>query len=128
MKHKAFFTTADNHHRVKALRMRAKHGALGVLLAAVIAGPTLAADQPVTHKPLAKMTCEDFIGLDESFQPKAVYWAAAYAKGGKPEAAVLDVDGIESVIPVIIEECQKTPKASFWEKVKAEIKKIEKKM
>jgi len=94
----------------------------------LIGGLALAADKPAAHKPLAKMTCEDFIGLDETFQPKAVYWAAAYAKGGKPEAAVLDVDGIESAIPFIAEECQKAPKASFLDKVKAEVKKIEKKL
>ena len=108
--------------------MHAKHCVLGILVAAVLAGPALAADKPAAHKPLAKMTCEDFVGLDETFQPKAVYWAVAYAKGGKPEAAVLDVDGIESVIPFVAEECQKAPKASFWEKVKAEVKKLEKKM
>lgn len=102
--------------------------ALGILAAAVLTGPVLAADKPAAHKPLAKMTCEDFAGLDETFQPKAVYWAAAYAKGGKPEAAVLDVDGIESAVPFIVEECQKAPKASFWEKVKAEVKKLEKKL
>ena len=94
----------------------------------LVGGLALAADKPATHKPLAKMTCEDFIGLDETFQPKVVYWAAAYAKGDKPEAAVLDVDGIESAVPFIAQECQKAPKASFWEKVKAEIKKIEKKL
>ena len=101
-----------------------------VLLATslLVGSLALAADKPAAHKPLAKMTCEDFVGLDETFQPKAVYWAAAYAKGGKPEAAVLDVDGIESAIPFIAEECQKAPKASFWEKVKAEVKKLEKKM
>ena len=108
--------------------MHANHHVLGILAAAVLTGPALAADKPVAHKPLAKMTCEDFVGLDETFQPKAVYWAAAYAKGGKPEAAVLDVDGIESVIPFVAEECRKAPKASFWEKVKAEVKKLEKKL
>jgi acid stress chaperone HdeA len=101
-----------------------------VLLATtlLVGSVALAADKPAPHKPLAKMTCEDFVGLDETFQPKAVYWAAAYAKGGKPEAAVLDVEGIEKMVPVIAEECQKAPKASFWEKVKAEVKKIEKKL
>ena len=94
----------------------------------LVGGLALAADKPATHKPLAKMTCEDFIGLDETFQPKVVYWAAAYAKGDKPEAAVLDVDGIESAVPFIAQECQKAPKASFWETVKAEIKKTEKKL
>lgn len=41
---------------------------------------------------------------------------------------MLDVDGIESVIPFVAEECRKAPKASFWEKVKAEVKKLEKKL
>ena len=87
-----------------------------------------ASHQSATHKPLAKLTCEDFVGLDESFQPKAIYWAAAYGKHGAPEGDVLDVEGIETVVPFIVEECQKTPKESFWEKVKAQIKKIEKKL
>lgn len=76
--------------------MHANHCIFGILVAAALTGPALAADKSVAHKPLARMTCEDFVGLDESFQPKTVYWAAACARGGKPEAAVLDVDGIES--------------------------------
>lgn len=84
--------------------------------------------QSATHKPLAKLTCEDFVGLDESFQPKAIYWAAAYGKHGASEGNMVDVEGIETVVPVIVDACQKTPKASFWEKVKAELKTIEKKL
>ncbi|HTP42065.1 MAG TPA: HdeA/HdeB family chaperone [Nitrospiria bacterium] len=59
------------------------------------------------QKPLGKMTGEDFLGLDEVIQPKAAYWAVAYGQGGKPEAAVLDVDATEQLVPVIIEECKK---------------------
>jgi acid stress chaperone HdeA len=74
-----------------------------------------AAHRPATHKavakkPLAKMTCEDFVGLDESFQPKAVYWAVAYGKGGQPEAKAVDVEGVESIVPVVVEECKKAPR------------------
>lgn len=75
-------------------------------------------------KPLAKMTCEDFIGLDETFQPKAVYWAVAYGSNGQPEAEALEVDGVEAVVPFVIEACKKTPTESFWQKVKAELKKL----
>ncbi len=75
-------------------------------------------------KPLAKMTCEDFVGLDESFQPKAVYWAVAYGKHGQPEAEVVDVEGVETVVPFVVEECKKAPKESFWQKVNAEFKKL----
>jgi hypothetical protein len=92
------------------------------------AGPAKAAGKPAPKKPLSRMTCEDFLALDETFQPKVVYWAVAYGKGGKPEAAVLDVEGIETIIPSLVEECKKAPKASFWQKVKQEIKKLEKKL
>jgi len=74
------------------------------------------------------MTCEDFIGFDESFRPKAVYWAVAHAQGGKPESAGVNVEGIEKMIPVLIDTCKKAPKESFWEKVKAEVKKLDKKL
>ena len=79
-------------------------------------------------KPMAKMSCEDFVGLDESFQPKAVYWAVAYGKGGKPEADEVAVEGVETVVPFVVQECKKAPKESFWEKVKTEWKKIEAKL
>ena len=68
-----------------------------------------------------------------------MYRATAYAKGGKPEASVTDIEGTEKVTPMIIDECTKAPQASFWQKLKAgwkkieadaraEVKKIEKKM
>jgi acid stress chaperone HdeA len=74
------------------------------------------------------MTCEDFVGLDETFQPKAVYWAVAYGKSGRPEAEVVDVAGVERTLPFVVEECKKAPKESFWQKVKAELKKLKQKL
>ena len=40
---------------------------------------------------------------------------------------MLDVEGTEKLIPVIIEKCKQAPKDSFYEKVEAESKKAEKK-
>jgi acid stress chaperone HdeA len=40
----------------------------------------------------------------------------------------VDVEGVETVIPFVVQECKKAPKESFWEKVKAEWKKIEAKL
>jgi acid stress chaperone HdeA len=84
--------------------------------------------KPAAKKPLAKMTCEDFLGLDESFQPKAVYWAVAYGKHGTPDAEAMDVDGVETVVPVVIDECKKAPKESFWQKVEAQWDKLVKEL
>jgi LysM repeat protein len=95
-------------------------------------GPAAHKPQPhaAAKKPLAKMTCEDFVGLEETYQPKAVYWAVAYGSKGQPEAEAeaMEVDGVETLTPFVLEECQKAPKESFWQKVKAEWAKLEKKM
>jgi len=103
--------------------------AIGVIAASLVAGSTVAfAQSSDVKKPLGKMSCEDFLGIEESFKPKFVYWAVAYGQGGKPESAGVNVAGIEKMIPVIVEGCKKAPKESFWEKVKAEVKKLEKKL
>jgi acid stress chaperone HdeA len=100
---------------------------LGVVAAALVAGATGAFGE-AAKKPLGKMTCEDFLAVDDTFKPKLVYYAVAYAKGGKPEAAVIDVEGTDKITPLLIEECKANPKESFWKKLKAEVKKVEKKM
>jgi acid stress chaperone HdeA len=103
--------------------------AIGFAAAILVTGSTGAFGQSTgAKKPLAKMTCEDFIGFEDSFKPKVVYWAVAYGQGGKPESAGVHVEGIEKMIPVLIDTCKKAPKESFWEKIKAEVKKLEKKL
>ena len=79
-------------------------------------------------KPLGKMTCEDFLAVEDTIKPKVVFWAVAYAQGGKPEAAVLDIEGTDKITPLLIEDCKAAPKESFWKKVKAEVKKLKAKM
>ena len=46
--------------------------------------------------------------------------SAAYGKGGKPEADEVAVEGVETVVPFVVQECKKAPKESVWEKAKAE--------
>jgi acid stress chaperone HdeA len=91
---------------------------------ALLATSTLAlAQTSAPKKPLGKLTCEEFLAYEETFKPKVVYWAVAYGKGGKAETAVLDVEGTDKVIPVIIEKCKAAPKASFLKTVKSESRK-----
>ena len=85
----------------------------GALLSAIMTSPVLAA----THKP-TKMTCEEFVSLDDAVKPKIVYWAEGFNRKGKPVDAVVDIDATDRLVPVLVTECQKTPKASFWQKFK----------
>jgi len=102
---------------------------VGVVVAILLAASTTVLTQSTgAKKSLGKMTCEDFLGFEDSFKPKVVYWAVAYGQGGKPQSAGVHVEGIEKMIPVLIDGCKKAPKESFWEKIKAEVKKLEKKL
>ena len=87
--------------------------AVAVLLSASMISPVFAA----ATKP-AKMTCEEFVMLDDTVKPNVVYWAEGFNQKGKPVDAVVDIDATDKLVPVLVDECQKTPKASFWQKVK----------
>ncbi len=115
--------------------MKLKQLTLPVIVIAV-ATSAIAAEN---KKPVSKWTCEEFLAVDDQFKPKVVYAATAYSKAGKAEGSVIDIDGTEKVIPMIIDDCTKDPPASFWQRLKAdwakvkaaakaETKKVEKKM
>ena len=109
--------------------MDLKRIATAVVVTTLLASPALVFGQSLSSKkPLEKMTCEEFVGLEDSFKPHAVSWAVAYGADGKPESAGVNVEGIQRVVPVVIEACQKTPKESFWQKVKAEFTKLRQKL
>ena len=73
-------------------------------------------------KPLGKLTCEDFIAIDDVIKPQYVIAAVAYTKGGKAKNAVIDVVDTDTLVPFLVEECQKAPKESFWAKLKKKLK------
>ena len=86
----------------------------GVLLSTTMSPLALAA---ATAKP-ATMTCEEFIMLDDVVKPKVVYWAEGYNRKGKPVDAVVDVAATDKLVPLLVTECQKTPKAKLLKKIK----------
>jgi len=108
--------------------MRIKSVVMGGIVAASLLGGAMCTFAESGNKTLGNMTCEDFLAFDETVKPKVVYWAVAYGKGGKPQAAVLDIEGTDKITPMLIADCQAKPKDSFWKKVKAEVKKLKKEM
>ncbi|PBJ18297.1 MULTISPECIES: acid-activated periplasmic chaperone HdeA [unclassified Pseudomonas] len=71
----------------------------------------LAAKAPKT--PVDKWTCGDFLEMDETYRPSAVFFAEGFTKSGKPVDAVMDVDGTLTVTPKLIEACTQNTKGSF---------------
>jgi len=75
-------------------------------------------------KSIDKITCEEFTGLEESYQPTYVAWAWGYNQGqSEPSSVVMDVSGVEQLTPYVVDACQKEPKASFWSKVRSKLQK-----
>ncbi|MDD5322586.1 MAG: HdeA/HdeB family chaperone [Methylococcales bacterium] len=107
--------------------MNTRHITIGITAAVMLAGSALvfAADAPkadTVKKPLGKLTCEDFIGIDDVIKPQYVIAAVAYTKGGKAKNAVIEVVDTDTLVPFLVEECQKAPKESFWAKLKSKLK------
>ncbi|KXU84390.1 HdeA [Paraburkholderia monticola] len=86
-----------------------------ILACLVVAQPVLAQ----SGKPMspAKMTCEDFVAVDDVYRPTLVYWVAGVDKLGIRESDVMVVD-TATPIGIIVEECKKTPKVAFKTKVR----------
>ena len=76
------------------------------LIICTVTTPAVAAED--IKKPITQWTCAEFLSIDEAFRPKVVYAATAYSKAHKSES-VIDINGTETVTPVIIDNCKKTP-------------------
>jgi hypothetical protein len=92
------------------------------LTLAVVSGAVLfTATTPIlaaTHTP-AKMTCAEFVSLDEVVKPKVVYWVQGFNKKGKPKSAFVDVEETDKLIPIIVTECQAAPKKKMKDVAKS---------
>ncbi len=86
-----------------------------VLLAAAFAAQSALAEN--SKKPVSGWTCDEFLAVEGDFQPKIVYWATAKSKTGKP-GSIVDIEGTEKVVPMVIDDCKKTPSDSFMTKLK----------
>lgn len=96
---------------------------LVVSVAGLAVAETTKAD--LAKKKVDQISCEDFNGLNETFKPTVIAWAAGFRKGDtKPDKVVVDINGIEKVTPFVIDACKNEPKASFWGKIESEMKKV----
>jgi hypothetical protein len=71
-----------------------------------------------------EMTCEEFLSYDEITRPQIVFLSEGLNGNGKPGHAVFDIERTNSLVPVLIEDCQREPKTSYWQKMKSEFKRI----
>jgi acid stress chaperone HdeA len=100
------------------IRKSASVFVLGCIMeGAVLSAPVLAEQNTgKTVKP-ETMTCEEFLALGEEVRPHAVYWIEGYSKSGEKVEAV-SIDAFARPIAAVVDECEKTPKETLWQKIK----------
>lgn len=91
---------------------------------AAAAKPETAAAAPTTAPAKAlkpgQIKCEDFLMYDDITRPQIVGWSEGAVHKGKPGEEVFDVERTNTLVPILVEECTREPKASYWQKFKAE--------
>ncbi len=71
-----------------------------------------------------KSKCQDFVELGEDVQPVAVYWVAGHDKSGKlKKGGEFDEEFLEQPIVELVQDCKAHPKAPFYSRAKAWVKK-----
>jgi len=99
--------------------------ALGICLVALRAASadTPAAVDGSAHaiKP-GRLTCENFLAFDEATRPKIVYWSEGLLRKNHPDDAVFDLDMTNRLVPFLVEECTKQPRASLFKTLRETLK------
>jgi acid stress chaperone HdeA len=92
---------------------------LSTVLGIGVAASVMPAEAKKTN--LTKMTCEEFLGLSEDVQPRAVAWLDGYSKSGKlKEEDVGEVD-VDRQMAVLVVACKEDPKKTLWDKISAHL-------
>jgi acid stress chaperone HdeA len=89
------------------------------VLVAGTAGVARAAEHKITP---AKMTCADFVQVDEAYKPALVYWVAGVDELGVTGTETTVVDTMQPIGAAVTEACQKDPQSGFMTKVRSMIK------
>ena len=103
------------------------HGVPIGLAVTLLAGSSVAFAEPSSSRqPMRpQMSCSDFLSLEDQAKPEIVYYLATRGRTGGP---VLDVDTTDGMVPAIVERCKDAPTTSLSLQVKAETKRLERKL
>ncbi|CAD6560087.1 Acid stress chaperone HdeA [Paraburkholderia hiiakae] len=91
---------------------------VAALVAGLCVSPLALADSvdPASAGSPAKMSCSDFLAVDDAYKPALVYWVSGVDKLGVSETVTTVVD-VATPVAVVVGECQKAPHAPFANKL-----------
>ncbi|SAK81414.1 putative acid stress chaperone HdeA precursor [Caballeronia pedi] len=93
-----------------------------ILLALMCVFAVQAASAKETKVAPAKMSCADFVQVDEAYQPALVYYVAGVDKLGVKGTETTVIDTAQPVAATVVEACKKDPGMKFSTKVHSMVK------
>jgi hypothetical protein len=94
-------------------------------LPAASAAPGAAPSRAAPAKLVApgRLSCEEFLMYDEITRPQIIYWSLGSAHKGRAGGEIIDVARTNTLVPILVDDCRREPKTSFWHEFKSEFKK-----
>lgn len=88
------------------------------VIALVLSNLTFAQSAPKTLHPW-KMTCADFVALDDVYKPSVIYWLAGTTKSGIKETDQLVIDTAHPEVADVTEECKLHPTSKLRNRIRS---------
>jgi acid stress chaperone HdeA len=70
-----------------------------------------------TNTDPTKITCEEFLAMSDTVQPRAIAWLDGYDHGKLKEEDVGEV-AVDRQTAVLVAACKEEPKKTLWEKIR----------
>lgn len=70
------------------------------------------------------ITCREFVDLDNVFKPQAVSYVIGYDRAKRAHVESITVEGIDRIVPVMVDSCRARPAGTLLDRVKAYWRKL----
>lgn len=104
--------------------MNSRRLVLASAIASVIALPGFSADAAAQAgskktRPTEVISCREFVALRDEFKPQVVSYALGYTHAKRPDIDMIDVSGVDRLVPVLVKSCRSRPSETLVQRIRA---------
>lgn len=98
--------------------------AVASVFAGVVALPGFAAADAAAQagskkaKPTEVISCREFVALRDEFKPQVVSYALGYTHAKQPDIDLIDVSGVDRLVPVLVKSCRSRPSETLLQRIR----------
>lgn len=69
-------------------------------------------------KPTEVISCREFVALRDEFKPQVVSYALGYDHAKRPDVDLIDVSGVNRLVPVLVKSCRTRPSETLMQRIR----------